>query len=93
MSTNKLSGFSLDELQKELEELQEEIKRRRNMRPERTLYTNWTTVANVVMVAIDSLHRGDGVPKDLEQQIFETVLETMYGKDIFKWWDAKLRTQ
>jgi hypothetical protein len=86
MSTNKLAGFTL-------KELQEEIECRRNIRPERIVFTNWTTVANVVMVAIDSVHRGDGVPKDFEQQLLETVLETMYGKDIFKWWNTKLRAQ
>lgn len=75
-----------------IQELEMEIARRGLSRPDRIIHANWTSVANYVQDAIHALDRGDDLPKDFEHFLMETVLEAMYGKDIWIWWNSNVKT-
>jgi hypothetical protein len=85
-SYGRLASFSM-------EELQAEIERRQNTKPKRLPRTDWIKVSHYVEMVVDQLDLNNSLPKDFEQHLMEIVLETMYGKEIFKWWNNKLKTQ
>jgi hypothetical protein len=37
--------------------------------------------------AINSVHAGDGMPKDFDHYCFEIALEALYGRSIWSWWN------
>lgn len=73
------------------EELEAELKSRKEKRPlSKALGNiNWSPVLNYVVEGIESVDKGHGVPKDFEHYIMEAVLEAVYGKSIWKWWNSK----
>jgi hypothetical protein len=69
------------------EELELELRRRQDTKPAPLPNRNWAEVIAYVQVAIDRLHADQGLPKDFEHYLMETVLVTMFGTDIWKWWN------
>lgn len=70
-------------------ELEDELARR--ITPCPVIHPNWTSVVNYTQTAMRQIVRGDGLPKDFEHYLMETVLEAVYGKEVFTWWNDKLK--
>lgn len=70
------------------EELQEELERRKKPCP--VLNPDWASVLAYTQAALTQVACGNGLPKDFEHYLMETVLEAVYGKGIFPWWNGKL---
>lgn len=75
---DKLKGISI-------EEMQNEIKRRLNNKPQLLKDPRWNEVVN--MVERDIINHPI---KDYEHYLFETVMEAMYGVDFWDWWKNKM---
>ena len=85
-SYGRLDSFSI-------EELEAEIKHRQSIRPKIKENINWAPVLAFMESTVYQVGEGFSLPPDFDQDLMETVLESMYGKEVFKWWNAKLRTQ
>lgn len=79
-----LKDFSIEELEKEVE-------RRQHQEPELLKNIDWSGVSTYMRNAVMIVNQGMGLRDDFEDQLKNLVLETMYGKDIFKWWNHKLK--
>ena len=73
------------------EELEKEIERRKNQEPKLLAKVDWSNVMSYMRSAVMIVHQGMGLRDDFEDQLKNLVLEAMYGKDIFKWWNHKLK--
>jgi hypothetical protein len=51
---------------------------------------DWVPLTNYVVTSVKEVANGDGEPKDFEHWLFEMVMETIYGPDIWKWWNKQL---
>lgn len=70
------------------EELEAEVNRRKNM-PKMIVDPNWDGLMDYVEESLDQVSRGDGFPKDFEHWIYENVMETLYGTDIWAWLNSR----
>lgn len=75
------------------EELEKEILRRKNAKPERLDQPNWSAVMTYMTNAVLLVEQGMGLADDFEDRLKVLVLEAMYGKDILKWWNHKLNSK
>ena len=78
-----LSGFSDDELQAELN--------RRNAPPDQLEEVDLTSLRAEAKNYIDTLHETGRQPKDSDHYMFENVMKTLYGPDIFDWINPHLQ--
>lgn len=73
------------------EQLEEELKRRKEgnkvPQPLPLEQMNWQPLVAYVQSSVQEVAEEEGEPKDFEHWIFESVMETIYGKDIWKWWN------
>lgn len=81
--SNKFSNFTT-------EELEQEVTRRREL-PAQITEPDWTALIDYVKEGMDQVSYGQGFPKDFEHWIYETVLETIYGADVWTWINTKAR--
>jgi hypothetical protein len=84
---SKLAGFSL-------EELQEEIDSRKHFPPPMPIDLDeieWSLVLDNVESLILKVEAGDSLPEDFEDEVFRTVMEVVYGFDVWEWWNNKLK--
>ena len=86
---SSLKRFSKEELQAELKRREEE-----NQKPPPVSDNmNWLPLIDYVKSSIDEIAAAPEEeryePKDFEHWIFETVMETIYGKDIWVWWNKQ----
>jgi len=65
-------------------DLEEEIKRRAGI-PEQLFDVDLTSLRTITKEYMNSLYSDNRPPKDAEHYIFETVMKTLYGENIFKW--------
>ena len=69
------------------EELEKELQRRENEIPEFVANIDWSKVLKYVKDEIEFIGAYGFEHKDFEHELFETVIETIYGKDVWKWWN------
>lgn len=76
-----------------IKELEDEIKRRKDNKPKSKDYDkiNWVSVVGYAINAVKSIDDGKGIPKDFEQLMMELVMETVYGVEVWEWWNDKLK--
>lgn len=75
-----------------VEQLKEEIKHREVLQscPDHKVLPNWGPVKSLAIQATRSLAADESI-KDIEQYIFEAVMEAVYGPKIWDWWNPLLR--
>lgn len=81
-NTMSIKDYSDEEIQKELERRQKE----KTKVPEPIKNIDWSEVFRLVKEGIYSISEDGYEPKDFKHYIFETVMEAVYGKNIWKWW-------
>jgi hypothetical protein len=76
------------------QELEAELKRRKEKSkgPPKVLDNmDWLPLIDYVKMSVDDIAKEPNgeryEPKDFEHWIFESVMETIYGHDIWKWWN------
>ena len=81
---NDLRDFSDEDLKKELEWRE----KKNNKPPLQKDDIDWTPLLVMVQEGVDGIAR-DGRPgKDFDHYVFETVMECVYDRDIWKWWNS-----
>lgn len=78
--SDKLRDFSI-------EELQQEIKRRITNKPKLKQNIDW----NIVIRNVENNIINDTI-KDYEHYLFKNVMECMFGKSFWDWWNHKQNT-
>ena len=75
------------------DELLEEIERRKEDIPEKLPKEerDWSTVKTNAAEHLDNIRRGKGRDDDDEHFIYESVMVALYGKDVWKWINERLR--
>lgn len=71
------------------EVLEAELKRRKSEMPKPMDQIDWSRVKDYVVDAVESLEQGEGLPKDFEHNLMEMTVESIYGFDIWDWWNWK----
>lgn len=51
---------------------------------------DWDPLTKYVRESVERVADGKGEPKDFEHWIFEHAMEAVYGKEIWKWWNARV---
>lgn len=88
MASNKpISQFSTAELERALAERKAEENNAAKPKPQANI--DWTGVIKLAQEAVDSLAAGDGVDDDLDHWFFESVMDAIYSKNIWKWWNKQ----
>jgi len=73
-------------------ELEAEVERRKNVKPTQLPYfINFDNVVQYVKNNINAISDGERLDKDFEHYLFEMVMETIYGHEIWKWWNNKVQ--
>ena len=75
--------FTTDQLEEELRRRREEVYRAE--RPQRVNQIDWNPLAMMIDDYIDNLYNKKWPGKDLEHYVFETAVNTLYGKDVWPW--------
>jgi hypothetical protein len=88
MSANtKLAGFSLEELEAEIE-LRKRPSVPQPLDPEEI---EWGYIVDYVEALMANIEAGNELPEDFEYELFDTVMDVVYGSDNWKpWWNKKL---
>jgi hypothetical protein len=79
------------------EELKKEMERRETIKKyvpyaKSCSSTSWNLLYNLVTNQVISLEEGGKVSAaDFKQLVFEIVMESIYGKEIWDWWNDKAR--
>jgi hypothetical protein len=56
--------------------------------PKQLAVHDWTKLTRYVTSSVEELAKPGGyVPKDFEHWVFESVIETIYGKPFWLWWN------
>jgi hypothetical protein len=76
----KLNELSTEELEKELERRKEE---KRLQKPAQKENIDFSKVIELAQEDIDEIFEEHSSPEDIEEYIYEAVMECIYGKDIF----------
>jgi len=58
------------------------------MKPKKKTKIDFNPVIDICEENINKLHKDGYMIKDIEHWIYEAVLESVYGKDIWKWIDS-----
>ena len=82
-----LNDFSTKELEAELERRKQFSKKPETLDLKEI---EWEHVLSYVEEGVSQLDSGLGLPKDFENELFETVMEVVYGSDIWQWWNNKV---
>jgi hypothetical protein len=82
---SSLKNVSDDELQAEIVRRAQDKAKQAVPKPLENI--DWVPLTNYLHHGVQSVADGDGTPKDFEHWIFETAMETVYGPDIWKWWN------
>jgi len=75
------------------EEIQQELAERakaKPKKPEPLPNPDWSVLVSYLQDGVESVETEGYQPKDFDHYCFEIALETLYGKDIWKWWNEKL---
>lgn len=75
------------------EELEAEIRRRKAYRPTIQADIQWGKIINYISSVINQLKMGESLPKDFEHQLMVLCIETIYGADVWEWWNEKVLSQ
>ena len=74
-----------------IKELQEELKRREQEENARAITPktpiDWEPLLKLLQNGVVVVNDEGYVPKDFDHHVFETAMEVVYGRDIFKWWN------
>lgn len=81
-----LKHFSDEEIQQELAERTKE----KDKVPQPLTNPDWSRLTALLTEGVNSVASEGYEPKDFEHWCFEVSVETLYGKDIWKWWNAHL---
>lgn len=79
-----LKHFTDEQLQLEIAERLKE----KNKKPEPVTNPDWSRLISYLQEGVTSVSEEKYAPKDFEHYCFEIALETVYGKDIWKWWNS-----
>ena len=72
------------------EELEAELQRRKLAQitpPTPLTNPDFTGLVKMVTTEVKELAKPDGYSKDFKHYVFESVLEAIYGKNIWDWWN------
>lgn len=72
-----------------VKELKAELKLRAEQIPEEEPEKEWFNVEKMVHEMMSELQKGQYVDEDTQHYIFEEVLNTMYGRDIWDWYNKR----
>ena len=86
---NKLEVFDTEQLEAELARRKEEEERRAMPKPLEA--QDWERVARYCEGYVNALHSEGSVHPDHKQYIFEAAMEAAFGREVWKWINAKLR--
>lgn len=84
----KLNELSTEELEKELERRKEEKRLKQKPIPKENI--DFSEVIKLAQEDIDEIFEEHSSPEDIEEYIYEAVMECIYGKDIFNWINENL---
>jgi len=79
----ELMAYSDKELRAELQRREEEI--RKKTKPKTLTGIDWEELIDICEKYIDDLDKQGWVDDDMYHYIFETAIETVYGKPIWAW--------
>jgi len=81
-----LTKLTDEQLKAELEA--REAKRKADAIPQQKKEINWQPLLNHLHEGIVNMVEDDGYPgKDFDHYVFETAMECVYGKDVWKWYN------
>jgi len=83
MNPNTLKVFSDEQLEAELKARAE----LRNKPPTPLPTIRWDQVSDYIKVGVYEVSLGRGEPKDFEHYLFELVMEAVYGREFWVWWN------
>jgi hypothetical protein len=75
------------------EEIETEAKRRAELKrqlPKMIANPDFGPLASYVALSMQHISEGRGEPKDFEHYVVEAVMTALYGRSIWKWWNAFL---
>lgn len=72
------------------QELEKEIKIRKESVPEELTVKDWTNVEDQAKGIVKSIRDGGYADDDDPHYLFEAVMETVYGKEIWKWYNRRV---
>ena len=83
-----LRTYDDDELRAELE--RRERRRLALPRAKADNDINWSNLLECLNEGLEHLERNGYHGKDFEHYVFECAIETVYGRDVWKWWNERL---
>ena len=78
-----LKHYTDEQIQLELAERAKE----KYKEPEPVPNPDWNPLINYIREAVHIVGVDQYIPKDFDHYCFEMAIETLYGKDIWKWWN------
>jgi len=80
-----LKEYSTEDLRKELTRREEESSAAAPLEK-----IDWQPVIDLVIDGVDTMRNECYEPKDFEHYVYEAVMEAVYGKDVWKWYNDLL---
>lgn len=72
-------------------ELEGELAKRKLERPTPLKDIDWSPISNYLEgEGVSRLEEDGFLDEDFKQYLFETVLEVVYGKNIWAWWNSRV---
>jgi hypothetical protein len=86
MKNSVIEKMTRDELLVQKQMIENQLKELNTSKPVANHIINWETVLNTANAYIEDLQNGAGVDEeDIQQYLFEEVMEAIYGDNIFDW--------